>query len=108
MTPSQAAAKAFRDCRLNDARARKTASFLAQQHLLGTGASRAEAASSMPEINGLLDSWFESRKSDPSFTPDLTAITVNSVASAPSEPLPPIVANEAPAVQETATATEEA
>ena len=74
MTPSQAAAMAFRNCRLNSEESRSTASFLAQQYLLTSGVSRSDAAANMGEINKWLDSWFEARNNNPSFTPDLTSI----------------------------------
>lgn len=69
MTPHQAATKAFRNCRLNHQESRSTASYLAKQYLLSHGVGLASVADAMPEIDKLLDEWFQARIGDPDFMP---------------------------------------
>lgn len=80
LTPEQAAAKAFRDCRLNTPEARKTASYLAKQHMLASGATQQEAADSMQSVNASLDQWFEQRSKNADFKPELSATVAAMVA----------------------------
>lgn len=72
LTPEQAAAKAFRSCRLNNDKSRKVASYIAKQHMLSSGCSLREAADAMPKIEELLNGWYSSRRGDPLFTPTLS------------------------------------
>jgi len=73
LTPEQAAAKAFRDCRLNDSKSRTAARFLAKQHMLASGASQQEAADAMDDVGALLELWFEERVKNADFTPTFKA-----------------------------------
>jgi len=72
MTPERAAAKAFRNCRANNDKSRNVASYLARQYMLSDGATQTKAAGAMQRIDALLDEWFEARKNNGDFTPDVS------------------------------------
>lgn len=82
LTPEQAAAKAFRNCRRNHEKSELAARYLARQYLVASGVSAADAATHGAKIQGLLAEWFRQRRNNPSFTPDPNAASPPTAAPA--------------------------